>query len=138
MQKLSNILSLARPHLGVAAASISKFEATAPASGPDWSGSGAHVANIDRNCTLQNCIWLPISEADLSVTTEFKVSDDLSIRNSDRHWVRDHDGRVYEAVWSVGKTSYWWDLENESPVDPVEFMPHPLDPRYRQLEGGAS
>lgn len=137
MRKLSAILDLARPHLGVAVASVSKFEATAPASGPDWSGSGPDVAKLDRKCTLQNWIWLPISEADVSVTMAYWVSAELTLRNSDRFWVRDEDGRVFEAVWSVGKTSYWWDLENESPVNPVEFMPHPLDPRYRQSEGGA-
>ncbi len=46
-------------------------------------------------------------------------------------WVRDEDGRVFEAVWSEGTASYWWDLDGESPVDPVEFMPHPLDVRYQ-------
>ncbi|WP_421357839.1 Lar family restriction alleviation protein [Agrobacterium rosae] len=101
---------------------------------PRW-----HAPKIFRAAAyaLKNANWRPIADADLSVTTEFKINPELAIRNSDPFWVRDEDGRVFEAVWSVGKTSYWWDLEGESPVDPIEFMPHPLDPRY-QSKGGAA
>lgn len=77
--------------------------------------------------------WRPISEADREITHQQHFPDiDLTIRNSDRYWVRDADGRVYEASWTQdGKgRDYWWDWEGESPVDPVEFMPHPLDPRF--------
>ncbi|WP_313611162.1 hypothetical protein [Rhizobium sp.] len=70
--------------------------------------------------------WKPISEADKSIVHIFDVAG-LSIANSLPIWARDEDGRVYEALWSDnGKKAYWWDIEGESPVDPVEFMPHPL------------
>lgn len=74
--------------------------------------------------------WRPISEADKSITFErtFDVSEGetMIIRNSDQYWVRDEDGRIYEATWSDHKGGYWWDITAESPVDPIEFMPHPL------------
>ncbi len=74
--------------------------------------------------------WRPISEADKSITFEqtFYTGDgkSMTIRNSDHYWVRDADGRVYEATWPDHKGGYWWDLEGESPVDPSEYMPHPL------------
>lgn len=74
--------------------------------------------------------WRPISEADKSITFNqtFDLGDGekMTIRNSDHYWVRDEDGRVYEATWSDHKGGYWWDLEGDSPVDPVEYMPHPL------------
>lgn len=74
--------------------------------------------------------WRPISEADKSITFEqtYDIGDGkkMTIRNSDHYWVRDADGRVYEATWSDHKGGYWWDLEGESPVDPIEYMPHPL------------
>lgn len=77
--------------------------------------------------------WLPIAQADRTITNvqDFPAAG-LTLRNSDRYWVRDEDGRTYEASWSEGKNGrdYWWDWEGESPVDPVEFMPHPLDPRF--------
>ncbi|MCV9908363.1 hypothetical protein OIV19_12140 [Brucella sp. HL-2] len=52
-------------------------------------------------------------------------SKSITIRNTDHDWVRDADGRVYEATWSDHKDGYWWDVEGESPVDPVEYMSHP-------------
>lgn len=74
--------------------------------------------------------WRPISEADKSITFEdtFDIGEgkSMTIRNSDYYWVRDADGRIYEATWSDHKGGYWWDLEGESPADPVEYMPHPL------------
>ncbi|WP_043062342.1 hypothetical protein [Brucella anthropi] len=83
---------------------------------------------------LLEAFWRPISEADKSITFEetFDLGDDKSmmLRNSDHYWVRDADGRVYEATWSDHKAGYWWDLEGESPVDPVEYMPHPLSVLY--------
>ncbi|CUX23649.1 hypothetical protein AGR6A_Cc150138 [Agrobacterium sp. NCPPB 925] len=57
------------------------------------------------------------------------------LRLSERYWVRDEDGRIYEAVWTDDKNGYWWDLEGESPVDPVEFMPHPQDKRFSGSAG---
>nr|WP_278437252.1 hypothetical protein [Brucella anthropi] len=74
--------------------------------------------------------WRPISEADRSITFEktFEFDDgkSMTIRNSDDYWVRDADGRVYKATWSDQNAGYWWDIEAESPVDPIEYMPHPL------------
>jgi hypothetical protein len=78
-------------------------------------------------------IWLPIAQADRTINhvTEF-TQIGLTLKNSDTFWVRDEDGRVYRAAWSEGNKGrdYWWDWEGESPVDPVEFMPHPLDLRF--------
>lgn len=73
-----------------------------------------------------SAMWLPISEADKSIS-HVHIVGEMRIGNSYPVWVRDSDGRVYEALWSKnGKKAYWWDIEGESPVDPVEFMPHPL------------
>ena len=70
--------------------------------------------------------WRPISEADNSIAYVHIVGD-MRIGNSYPIWARDADGRVYEALWSDNeKKAYWWDIDGESPVDPVEFMPHPL------------
>lgn len=80
--------------------------------------------------------WLPIALADKSIVHQQHYAPvNITIRNSDTYWVRDEDGRVYEAAWSEGENGrdYWWDWEAESPVDPVEFMPHPLDPRWSAL-----
>lgn len=77
--------------------------------------------------------WLPIEKADKAITFQQHFpSVGITIRNSDRYWVRDDDGRVYEASWTEndGGKNYWWDWDNESPTDPVEFMPHPLDRRF--------
>lgn len=75
--------------------------------------------------------WLPIEFADKTITQVQDFSEvGITLRNSDRYWVRDEDGRIYEASWTDDKAGYWWDWEGESPVDPVEFMPHPLDPRW--------
>lgn len=80
--------------------------------------------------------WLPIEQADKTITdvSQFPVAG-MTIKMSDRYWVRDDDGRVYEAAWSEGNNGrdFWWDFEAESPVDPVEFMPHPLDQRWAAL-----
>lgn len=74
--------------------------------------------------------WRPIAEADKDIAYIHDLAG-LRIGGSHPIWVRDEDGRVYEALWSDdGKRAYWWDIEGESPVDPVEFMPHPLDPRF--------
>lgn len=84
--------------------------------------------------------WLPIAQADKTINhvTEF-TQIGLTLKNSDTFWVRDEDGRVYEAAWSEGNNGrdYWWDWEAESPVDPVEFMPHPLDPRWATTTEGS-
>ncbi|WP_349506841.1 hypothetical protein [Agrobacterium pusense] len=73
-----------------------------------------------------SAMWLPISEADKSIS-HVHIVGDMRIGNSYPVWVRDADGRVYEALWSDNENkAYWWDIEGESPVDPVEFMPHPL------------
>lgn len=73
----------------------------------------------------QDVLWLPIAGADKSIAT-VQTFGDVTLRNSYPVWVRDEDGRTYEAVWNAHKDGYWWDLEAESPVDPVEFAPHPL------------
>lgn len=71
--------------------------------------------------------WLPIDQADRSITDVQDFSEvGVMLRLSERYWVRDEDGRIYEAVWTDDEAGYWWDLEGESPVDPIEFMPHPL------------
>lgn len=78
--------------------------------------------------------WRPISEADNSIAYVHIVGD-VRIGNSYPIWARDADGRVYEALWSDNeKKAYWWDIDGESPVDPVEFMPHPLDRQYDSLD----
>lgn len=77
--------------------------------------------------------WLPIAQADKTITDVQEFAEvGMTIKTSDRYWVRDDDGRIYEAAWSEGRygRDYWWDFEGESPVDPVEFMPHPLDTRF--------
>lgn len=75
-------------------------------------------------------LWRPIADADKDIAYIHDMAG-LRIGGSHPIWVRDEDGRVYEALWSDdGKRAYWWDIEGESPVDPVEFMPHPLDPRF--------
>lgn len=94
----------------------------------------AYVADNVRDRILSlmtTSPWRPIAEADLAITQVQDFSEaGITLRNSDRYWVRDEDGRIYEASWSDDKAGYWWDWEGESPVDPVEFMPHPLDPRW--------
>ncbi|MCH4541401.1 hypothetical protein [Ochrobactrum sp. A-1] len=96
-------------------------------SSPDHADAGK--VEEDARADLER-LWRPISEADKSITFEhtFDLGDGekMTIRNSDHYWVRDADGRVYEATWSDHKGGYWWDLEGESPADPVEYMPHPL------------
>lgn len=80
--------------------------------------------------------WLPIAQADKSITeVQDFPSIELTLRNSERYWVRDADGRVFEASWTEGERNYWWDWEGESPVDPIQFMPHPLDPRWSPTLG---
>jgi hypothetical protein len=75
--------------------------------------------------------WLPIEFADKTIVDVATFSSlGITIRNSERYWVRDEDGRIYESVWTDHRAGYWWDLQDESPVDPVQFMPHPLDPRW--------
>lgn len=81
-------------------------------------------------------LWRPIADADISITNIITIPD-LTVRNSDRYWVKDEDGRIYEACWTDHRDGYWWDIEGESPVDPIEFMPHPLDKRFPRQEGGA-
>ena len=79
--------------------------------------------------------WLPIAQADKSITeVQDFPSIELTLRNSERYWVRDADGRVFEASWTEGERNYWWDWEGESPVDPIQFIPHPLDPRWVDAE----
>ncbi|MBP2560809.1 hypothetical protein J2857_003578 [Neorhizobium galegae] len=85
--------------------------------------------------------WHPIAQVDKSIDRVIDLPDlGLKITNSESYWMRDADGRTYRATWADdGKRAYWWDFDNESPVDPVEFMPHPLDPRFATTatEGGA-
>lgn len=96
-------------------------------SSPNHADAG--MVERDGRADLER-FWRPISEADKSITFDhtFDLGDGekMTIRNSDHYWVRDADGRVYEATWSDHKGGYWWDLEGESPVNPVKYMPHPL------------
>ena len=105
-------------HIDIAIASLSS---------PDHADAGKVEGD---GCADLERFWRPISEADKSITFEQTCDlgdgKSMTIRNSDYYWVRDADGRVYEATWSDHKNGYWWDLEGESPVDPVEYMPHPL------------
>lgn len=100
-------------------------------------GAKAYQASLAPSpAELSVGAWLPIERADKEITNVEDFSEvGVTIRTSDRYWVRDDDGRVYEAAWSEGENgrNYWWDFEGESPVDPVEFMPHPLDPRFAAL-----
>jgi hypothetical protein len=94
-----------------------------------WTGEHDHADEMVA--ALNAYRWLPIDQADKSITQVQDFSEvGITLRNSDRYWVRDEDGRVYEASWTDDKVGYWWDWEGESPADPVEFMPHPLDPRW--------
>lgn len=73
-----------------------------------------------------SALWRPISEADKSID-QIIVAGDMRIGNSLPIWARDEDGRIFVCLWADdGKRAYWWDIEGESPVDPVEFMPYPL------------
>lgn len=108
--------------------------------GEDENYKPVHLEPREARQALEaaNVRWLPIDKADRSIATVQAFPDvSITLRNSYPVWVRDDDGRVYEAVWSEGTANYWWDLEGESPVDPVEFMPHPLDPRFAAPKGGA-
>lgn len=133
-----------------AAASISKVEAMAPAPLSRISGCGKTVIAVGTTDLQKSDVlsksgqellstWLPVSLADISITNSVTLHETgMTIRNSDTYWVRDEDGRAYEACWTDHRDGYWWDFENESPVNPIEFMPHPLDPRFHQREGGAA
>ncbi|MUO84803.1 Lar family restriction alleviation protein [Agrobacterium vitis] len=80
---------------------------------------------IDSNPLFSG--WLPIEEADNDIAYTHDLGE-IKIGCSYPIWVRDADGRIFSAIWSDnGKKAYWWDIEGESPVDPVEFLPHPFD-----------
>lgn len=82
--------------------------------------------------------WLPIILADKTIVDEIEFPDvGVTLRNSEHYWVRDEDGRVFEACWTDHRGGYWWDFVGESPVEPVEFMPHPLDERWRAIIAAA-
>ena len=82
--------------------------------------------------------WLPIERADKSTDRIYDFPGmPRPIGGSEEYWCRDADGRVFLATWADdGKRAYWWGLEGESQVDPVEFMPHPLDPRWQATTEG--
>jgi hypothetical protein len=83
---------------------------------------------------ISRVAWRPIAEADKGIAYIHALGP-IKVGNSYPIWARDADGRVFECLWADdGKRAYWWDSEAESPVDPVEFMPHPLS---RTLAGGA-
>lgn len=75
--------------------------------------------------------WRPIAEADTTITYEetFDLGDGktMTLRNSENYWVRDAYDQIFEATWTDHRGGYWWDIEGESPADPVEYMPHPLE-----------
>lgn len=80
--------------------------------------------------------WKPISEADKTITFEHDFPEiNMKLRLSDSIWARDSDGREFECYWSEGKRSYWWDPENESPVDPIEWKPF-IEPPEAENELG--
>ncbi|WP_210213525.1 hypothetical protein [Sinorhizobium meliloti] len=84
--------------------------------------------------------WIPVEQADKSVDRVIDLPDlGMRITNSENYWMRDDEGRTFHATWADdGKRAYWWDFDSESPVDPVEFMPHPLDPRWAALASEGS
>lgn len=96
-------------------------------------GNASRIGQTTAPVEQMVAAWLPIAQADRTINhvTEF-TEIGLTLKNSDTFWVRDDDGRVYRAAWSEGNNGrdYWWDWEAESPVDPIEFMLHPLDPRF--------
>ena len=75
--------------------------------------------------------WRPIAEADKTVTfeQEFDLGDGktMTLRNSEHYWVRDAYDKIFEATWTDHRGGYWWDIDGESPADPIEYMPHPLE-----------
>lgn len=91
---------------------------------------------IDNQNPARQTRWLPIERADKSTDRIYDYPGmPRPIGNSEEYWCRAADGRVFLATWADdGKRAYWWDLEGESPVDPIEFMPHPLDPRYQEID----
>lgn len=69
-------------------------------------------------------IWHPIEEADKTIVDVFDLPDiGITVRNSAHIMARDSDGRFFECCWTDHRGGYWWDLEQESPVDPVDFQP---------------
>lgn len=94
------------------------------------SAEPVHVPEIST--PQQPMRWLPIELADKSIDRIYDLPGMARpIGNSEEYWCRDADGRVFLAAWADDKKrAYWWDLDGESPVDPVEFMPHPLDRRW--------
>lgn len=112
--------------IDVPSAIVSKFNATSEKNGLT---TRLNESIQHEQIDLER-FWRPISEADKSITFDhtFDLGDGekMTIRNSDEYWVRDDDGRIYRAVWSDQRDGYWWDIEGESPVDPVKYMPHPL------------
>jgi len=75
-------------------------------------------------------IWLPISTAPRVSVNRGSGMTMHPTMTTETLWVRDEDGRVYEA-WFVDGTeeigrTYWWDCDGEEICDPVEWMPHPL------------
>lgn len=68
--------------------------------------------------------WRPISEADKTIVNvmEFPAVG-MTVRNSAPIMARDEDGRMFECVWTDHRGGYWWDLDDESPVDPIDFQP---------------
>ena len=69
--------------------------------------------------------WLPIATAPRQCTIDRSLSHDYYAWTTETLWVRDADGRVYEA-WFVEVGNYWWDADGEDDCNPVEWMPHPL------------
>ncbi|CAM5655449.1 hypothetical protein MAUB1S_11392 [Mycolicibacterium aubagnense] len=114
---------------------VEKEPFAVPADDGDYVRYSDHVAALEPQ-EAEPVAWRPIAEADNSIATVQQFGS-VTLRNSYPIWARDSDGRTYEAVWTDHKAGYWWDLEAESPVDPVEFMPHPLDPRFAASQNAA-
>ncbi len=128
------------PEAGALADDMIEAICAAVVLGEDEDCKPVHLEPREARQALEaaNVRWLPIDKADRSISTVQTFPDvSITLRNSCQVWVRDEDGRFDEAVWSEVTANYWWDLEGESPVDPVEFMPHPLDPRFAAPKGGA-
>lgn len=75
--------------------------------------------------TNAGAVWWPIETAPRECTVDRSGLPDVTGWTTETIWVRDADGRVYEA-WYVGRGPYWWDADGETECAPIEWMPHPL------------
>lgn len=88
----------------------------------EFAGSGYCITKQGQKILQER--WRPIKTASTMIVFEEHFPEiGITIRNSKSIWARDIEGREFEAVWTDHKGGYWFDLENESPVDPIEWKP---------------